>query len=317
MMRAATRRTAPVGTDARLPYPAAEGQHPVFASFRLWEGRVEGGWDVNWLGVVTRAAYYDLYTVPAEDRHVSVPPLPIDEEYFEWIDLLEAVTAAVNSFTMVELGAGFGRWTVNAAAALNQRGLHDYHLVAVEAEPQHFRWLSQHIADNGVDPGRVDLVRAAVAGTDGLARFEVGEAFTNYGQMTVGVATGRDAFVERLLGPIRRRDERSDRGSQLGRVRAVSLRRLLKDLPFVDLIDADIQGAEADVFEPAGAVLDAKVRRVHIETHDHEVETRLRAFFCDLGWQPVWDFPCLGESPTPYGVVDFSGGVQTWINPKL
>jgi len=304
-----------VGTDAHVAYPP--GGHPIFERFKRWEGHVEGGWDVNWLGVKTRSAYYDIFSIPAEDRHVSVPPLPIDEEYFEWIDLLEAVSAAEKSFTMLELGAGWGRWIVNAAAALHQRGLDDYTLVAVEAEPQHFRWLRQHVTDNGLDPAKLDLVPAAVAGVDGTARFEVGQSSSYYGQMIVEVSSGIRARLNRVLGRYNDKTAVSDRGSRLGHVRAVSLETLLRRFSLVDLIDADVQGAEADVFEPAARALDAKVRRVHIETHDHEVEPRLRALFSGLGWQPVWDFPCLGDSTTPYGPVHFEGGVQTWLNPKL
>ena len=40
-----------------------------------------------------------------------------NEEYFEWVDVLEAVVARAGMFTMLELGAGWGRWLANAAAA--------------------------------------------------------------------------------------------------------------------------------------------------------------------------------------------------------
>jgi FkbM family methyltransferase len=305
-----------VGTEATVPYPV-EGHHPVFSGFRSWEGIVEGGRDVNWLGVKTRASYYDVFTIPDEERHVSVPPLPFDEEYFEWIDLLEAVTGAQGTFTMLELGAGWGRWIVNAAAALHQRGIDDYKLIAVEAEPQHFRWLRQHVADNGLEARKVELIRAAVAGLDGTARFEVGDSSSYYGQMLVEVDSGISARLARVIGPLNDKTELSERGSRLGRVKAISLESLLRNLTVVDLIDADLQGAEADVFEPAARVLDEKVRRVHIETHDHEVEPRLRELFAKLAWEAVWDFPCAGDSTTPFGRVHFEGGVQTWVNPKL
>jgi hypothetical protein len=39
------------------------------------------------------------------------------EEYFEYIDLLEAVTLARGLFTMMELAAGYGRWLVRGTAA--------------------------------------------------------------------------------------------------------------------------------------------------------------------------------------------------------
>src|SRR5262245_9508996 len=46
----------------------------------------------------------------------------LDEELFEWFDVLESVLSADQSFTMIELGCGFARWLVIAALALRQRG---------------------------------------------------------------------------------------------------------------------------------------------------------------------------------------------------
>ncbi|UOD35541.1 hypothetical protein DSN97_04245 [Deferribacteraceae bacterium V6Fe1] len=43
-----------------------------------------------------------------------------DKEYFEWIDLLEAVYDANNKvFTMLELGTEYGTWPLNDARACN------------------------------------------------------------------------------------------------------------------------------------------------------------------------------------------------------
>ena len=54
---------------------------------------------------------------------------------------------------MVELGAGWGRWLVDAWSVLKQIGKTDKGLllVGVEAEPTHFEWMKQHFADNGLD----------------------------------------------------------------------------------------------------------------------------------------------------------------------
>lgn len=289
----------------------------MFGRFRRWEGWVDGGWDVNWLGVRTRASYYDVFNVPDVRRFVSAPALPFDEEYFEWIDLLEALVGASDRFTMVELGAGWGRWIVNAAAAANQLGLSSYRLLAVEAEPQHYRWLQQHLTDNGVDLSRVATVNAAVAPEDGVGTFEVGNARGYYGQALLGVKTGLHARVASRFRRSLGRRRRGACGSWQESVSALSLRTLLTDLPVVDLIDSDIQGAEADVFESAFGVLTEKVRRVHIETHNRDVEYRLRSLFRRLGWRLLWDFPSTSDSATPYGVIHFEGGVQSWINERL
>ena len=246
------------------------------------------------------------------------------EDFFEWLDVLETVCEARGRYTMVELGAGWGRWLVNAAAALRQLdAARPLLLVGVEAEPTHFEWLRQHLLDNGIDPAEHVLIKAAVAARDGRVRFQHGDPAGWYGQ-----AMDRDDPAAKLAGPISRlirwsRNTVANRlavgrdARKVGRVRAVSLETILRPLELVDLIDADIQGAEADVFEAAVDQLALKVRRVHIGTHGGEFEERLRAHFGQLGWERRFDYPSGSDVKTPWGSVRFEDGVQSWVNPAL
>jgi hypothetical protein len=64
-------------------------------------------------------------------------------------------------------------------------------------------------------------------------------------------------------------------------------------------------------------VLNERVRRVYVATHDRAVERRLRALFSQLGWERTYDFPGGGISDTPWGRIMFEDGVQLWVNAKL
>jgi FkbM family methyltransferase len=240
----------------------------------------------NWIGVATRREFF-----VDELGFVTVTPPSPDTEYLEWIDVLEAVMRARDRFTMLELGAGYGRWVVNAAVALRHLGGLPQHLTAVEAEPTHFRWLEVHCRDNGVD---ADLVRAAVAPHAGEVEFGIGRPDAWYGQ----------AIADGTWSPER-----------VETVRAVTLSELLEPLEHVDLIHCDVQGVEADVFEEAADLVDARVARVHIGTHDASVEERLRHVFRGRGWTPVNDYACGMDAETPWGPMTFQDGVQTWTNP--
>jgi FkbM family methyltransferase len=190
---------------------------------------------------------------------------------------------------MLELGAGYGRWTVNAAAAV--RAYHDdlpTRLIAVEAEPTHYKWLKQHARDNGV---RAKLLRAAVAAESGQVEFAVGDAAGWYGQ----------AIADGTWSPER-----------VERVRAVTLSSLLEPLDEIDLIHLDVQGAELAVLAEAAPRLD-RVRRIHVGTHNREVEDGLRRLFADLGWTSVNDYASGSTSETPFGELTFQDGVQTWL----
>jgi FkbM family methyltransferase len=294
----------------------------VFGRFQPWEGVVEPGWTRNWLGVRTRAEIQTQSGASAEPTFVRFERPAVSEDFFEWLDVLESVAEAGVRYTIVELGAGWGRWLANAAAAVRQLDrAKPFLLVGVEAEPTHFAWLRRHLIDNDIDPNDHVLLRAAVAARDGRVRFRVGDAAAWYGQ-----SIDRDDPAARESGPVSRlirwarnsaanAAARGPGARRLRRVRAVSLTTVLEPFHAVDLLDADVQGAEADIFEPAGAVLNAKVRRVHVGTHGAEVEGRLRRFFSDLGWESRFDYAGGGVRETPWGPVQFEDGAQSWVNP--
>lgn len=224
-----------------------------------------------------------------------------------------ATGRAQRPFTMIELGAGFGRWLANAAGAVRAyRGtgsrefeLPPPRLIAVEAEPQHFSWIAEHLRDNGIafDPG--DLHHAACAAEDGAVDFYCGAAARWWGQEIV--RPGRRA-IEKFEG----------QAVQRVAVRALGLTTLLRGLDRVHFIDSDIQGAEAEVFTAAGEALDRCVERVLIATHNRAVEERLRAFFrTDRGWICEMDFACRAVNDTPVGRIDFEDGLQVWRNTPL
>lgn len=113
--------------------------HPIFEHYQCWSGIVPAGRIVNFLGILTRSSYFNLHAVTSEDISVATEYPPFDEEYFEWIDVLESVYNAQDRFTMIELGAGWGRWMTAAFGALRQlKPEMPYTLVGVEAEPTHF-----------------------------------------------------------------------------------------------------------------------------------------------------------------------------------
>jgi FkbM family methyltransferase len=220
-MRERDQRQYPVETRDTPP-------HPILGLFEPWEGWVEPGCDVNFLGVRTRVAFFSLFERLADysRRRWFKAKLPVpNEDYFEWIAVLEAVAETRGSFTMVELGAGWGKWIVNAVAALRQYSALPYDIVAVEAEPTHFEWMKQHLNDNDIDSSRATLIEAAVAPTDGEVWFHVGARADWYGQ---AIASDRQAAP----GSGARRVER---------VRAVSVRTILGGLEQVDLLDVDIR----------------------------------------------------------------------------
>ena len=163
--------------------PGMNMDHPIFEHYAFTEPADEPGFRRNGLGVRERFEFVNADVYPDYGR-LRPGGLPIyDEEYFEWIDVLEAVSQAQERFVMMELGAGFGRWLVNAATAVRQTKTIPLYLVAVEAEPTHFAWLLQHLKDNGLNPNEHRLVEAAAGKSQGSVLFDCSfDPADEYGQ---------------------------------------------------------------------------------------------------------------------------------------
>ncbi len=100
-------------------------------------------------------------------------------------------------------------------------------------------------------------------------------------------------------------------------VDVVPLSAVLADYDLIDLLDMDVQGAEADVIDSSIDLLNKRVKLIHIGTHSTDIEHRIRTTLADAGWTNVWDFPLQSETQTPFGIVHFDDGVQTWKNLRL
>ncbi len=244
------------------------------------------------------------------------------EDYFEWIDLLESIMAAKGQYTMIELGAGYGRWAVRATAALRQLRNLPFHVVAVEGEPRHYRWLQQHMSDNGIRPPASTLVRGVVSNHRDDVLFYVGspsgksdEPASWYGQCVI---QGYETEEEPQSGNYEGQDVvKLKSGWKAVKTHSYLLQDILPETDRIDLIDMDIQAEELKVISAVIDVLDQRVARLHIGTHSHEIEAGLRDLLSRHGWERKADYPCAQTNQTPWGPVQFVDGVQSWINPDL
>jgi len=249
------------------------------------------------VGSLMRRSFFTRY----KDWRGVLPLHDTDEELFEILVLLQSIDEANGSWTMAEIGAGWGRWLIGGAiAAQRVRGI-PCKLIAVEAENTRFEMLLQHFADNHIDPRRHRLIKGAASERDGKVWFTQGHSEEWYGQSIL---------------------PRPDSGfgnhpsATVTSVPSYSLETILGSVGKVDLIDMDVQGAELDVVRGGRDILKSKVRRLHIGTHNHELEEGLRCEMRGIGWQCICDYPCLSTVQTEFGSVYFDDGVQTWINPR-
>jgi FkbM family methyltransferase len=288
----------------------------IFRDFQDFRAVAPPDFEVNFLGGLTRPEFCDVRT--------AATVLPASgEELFEFKSILEAAQAAGPCFTFVELGAGFGRWSCVAALAA-RRLAKDYRLHMAEAEPQHLEWIPMHMADNDISPAKYSIFPFAV-GEAGTIPFYV------EGPSTLGAANARDWYGQSAVHAEYRDQLVEADGAYFGRpMKALSngfysidvesrpLLDMIAGIDFIDLIDMDIQGSEADVIPASIDFLKARVRRMHVETHSAEIEARLRALLIEQGWTIIHDFPQATKNvPTPYGPADFIGGLIDCVNPRV
>ena len=304
------------------------GQHWVFDYFSPFSGEVPVGTRSDYIGSFTSEVQGQAPSSSTwMQNHKTVFPSH-DDEYFEWTDLLECVLDADRQFVFVELGAGFGRWTVRAALAARLRGIGNVKLVIVEGEPLHAQWARLHMALNNVGEHQYQLFESAVSAAEGQALFVVKqpnsqpvsatteEALSWYGQCLASSAgLGNPTPADGLYHG--RRMWNIDAGYAAIEIPVMPLAIVLDGLPRVDLIDMDIQGEEGPLISECVDLLSSKVRRLHIETHSTAVEDQIRDVLMGADWKCLRDYSLQKKHETPFGEIFFQGGLQSWINPRL
>lgn len=328
--------------------------HPVFDLF--WDENVttrdcEPGYSYNFIGA-RKDPKFTSYEYPSDYHSYEVSIPPIDEEYFEWIDILMSVLdAKENKYTFVELGAGYGRWTVIAMLAAKMKKIQQTNAILVEAEPQHVLWLHEHMSNNGISDKNYQIVEAAISDKSGKISFAVGEP-KNFNQDTpaswygqaISQNLGKErsncskSFWQKLLSKFSSSQNQHsgkidaglehyfgkpvihhESGYKSIKVDMVDIRQVMPQWGIIDLVDMDVQGEEAKIVEAGIDIFNQQVKRLHIGTHSHVpgVEDDLRRVLKANGWICLRDFNCGETNETPYGKVTFGDGVQSWVNPRF
>ena len=260
------------------------------------------GYLTNFLGVKAPPEFLPE-VIRQQLGQVEGVPIPANwhADVAEWAGALRAVELARGSFTMIELGCGWGCWMNNTGVAARRVGL-DAHVIGVEGDENHVASAARTCELNGLKPEQVTLHHGIAAARSGLALFPKQE----------GVHWGGQPIFEPS-------DEQRQQARQSGSYEELpifSLAELSAEHEKIDLLHVDIQGGEADLIRDSVILLKQKVAYMVIGTHSRQLEGRLFDTLLDAGWQlEVERSAILGLAEAgPHDVVD---GVQAWRNPLL
>ena len=268
-------------------------------------------------GILDFAGCIDLFTrdgtLPSfedlgELTYRKSSPIKVDEEIFEWIDLIQSIKNASENFWFVELGAGYGRWAARAYKLARAYGFSDQsiNLITVEADDSHSAYLHQHFTLNEVKANHYHF-SCAVSNFTGEMDFYVSRPND----------TSRALASSQWFG-----QSLAHFGWENAQKEKVQVQRLSDILSFVpgvkciDLIDCDLQGEDSKVLLDSIAILEY-TKMVHVGTDNLHEESVLREFFSNMRWTNLWDFSNTGKRSTTFGEIVFVDGVQTWSNPKF
>ena len=267
--------------------------HPVFSAFIPFSGAVPVDFEVDFIGMRTRREF--MQVIPKNGHSVPI----VDEDYFEWVDVLQSVRDARNKYTMIELGACYGPWAVRAALAARQLGIERVRIGLAEAEPMHLKWLSKHLQDNGIHLEEAAIYDCAVSDENGSVDFYVGmpddfgpdiprswngqSISKSYEKAAVSAMNPAQIYCGQPVVTYAS-------GWKAITVRKMDIRDILSQFDDIDLLDLDVQGEELKILTASADLLDRQVKRLHIGTHGLELEEGLRKLLGQRGWFPVRDY---------------------------
>ena len=236
---------------------------------------------------------------------IEPPPIPGNwhADIAEFAAVLRSVELAKETFTMAELGCGWGCWMNNAGTAAKRLGL-KVSLMGIEGDKGHIAFATELLSVNGFLPEEVKIFWGISAAERGLALFPR--------QALAGSSWG--------LKPIFNADaETRAKALEAGthdELPMIPLSDLMDtERPKLDLLHIDIQGGEADLVHNSLDLIGNRVRYMVIGTHSRDIEGRLFAELIAAEWHLEIERPAiLHLNDVPNVVID---GVQGWRNRSL
>lgn len=266
--------------------------------------RPRPGYLTNFLGVLIDPKFFSPIL---QGRAGQVEPVPIPANWHadiaEWGAALRAVDLASDSFTIIELGCGWGCWMNNTGVAARRTG-RTVQLIGIEGDLGHIGFAHEACEANGFLPSQVVLHHGIAAATAGTALFPHQDgAGSSWGLEPILSATEADHL-------------QAARSGHHETLPMIPLAQLAARHARIDLLHVDIQGGEADLVAACLPLLRQKIAYLLIGTHSRAIEGRLLDTLLGAGWRLEIERPCQFrlQEGTPYTHVD---GVQGWRNPAL
>jgi len=273
------------------------------------------GYITDFLGIRHSVGFFPKNYMNISGAVFQKLPIPDDgfhAETIEYVSCLTSVENADSSYTMFELGAGWGPWMSIAGTAAKRKGIRTINLIGVEGEHNKMSFIKEHLTENGLRPdteemktclnGINTIIYDGVINTTGNDMEFPDAAHDAYGASLVEGA-GSGHFQKTTL------------------VKGYSLPAISSEYDYIDFVHIDIQGYEEELVSKSIDFLKKKVKFLFIGTHTREIEGHLINILYENDFRLIREQPCrvLWPELKPNNFIDVTikDGGQFWLNKQL
>ncbi len=262
------------------------------------------GFQTNWLGVLVDPKIYSY--LADQGGKLEEFPLPANwhADIAEWASALHAIELArSDTFTMIELGCGWGCWMNNTGVAARRTG-RKAHAIGIEGDEGHLEFARESLAHNGFSQDEYTLHRGVAAATNGTALFPRQEY------------AGGKWGLEPVFGATQEQQDEAMAAGSHDLLPMISLETAIGNRDRIDLLHIDIQGGEANLIESCLPILSERVAYILVGTHSKHIEARLYDTLISAGWAIEMERPAFYQVANGRPVL-YVDGVQAWRNPRF
>ena len=273
----------------------------------------EAGFVTDWLGIKHRLEDLPFLNKSLSGRAIAGIPVPDDgfhAEAIEYLSLFAAIESSGESFTMMELGAGWGPWLTASGVVAKRKGKKTIRLVGVEGEGNKLPLIRRHVHKNGLCPSEEFENHTE---NEGLS-IELCHGVINDGTAVEFPVVGIEGYGASLV------TNTPFANNPVEKVNGYTMTKLTKNLKEIDLVHIDIQGYEAVLIREQVKIFADKVRYIAVGTHSREIESFLIGFLPEHGFRLMRETPCsFFFREKPKSMVDATNvdGFQLWGNNRL
>jgi len=250
--------------------------------------------DHAWFKVFYRSGLYHVHT--ADGVHLKFPHNPFLPFVEIWGYLKEGKWHLDAGMHIIDAGAYLGEFSLYASALVGPTG----RVFLVEPDPSNLEHLEQIFLLNGGKPANLEVIRAGLWKESRILEFAAG--INGSSMLDIG------GVEENEHGALHRFGEKIPNATMI-KVQVMSLPDIIQayQMPRLDFVKMDIEGAEVEAVENAASVLSVYKPRFAIASYHRRAGTPtseiLRPIFLSSNYHVETGFPrhlTTYASPTPF-----------------